>query len=223
MIDLIRNGRRFVPPILALVLTAAGFGQVEEVAEAVAELVARQDVEGLRSRGPEALEELLALYERSDAAGRANIAWHLYHLGWPSEAARELLMRDVRSEHDALRVWAQYALGRVSRDDSVVDVLFENLKRTGDKWLYRDKAACGLAYDQIHLTEPQKVRLFMLLIGGLDDEDPGTRQLVIQVLAVRTGQTKGYDPKASAGERAAAIERWWRWWNEYRTEVEGTG
>jgi hypothetical protein len=169
------------------------------------------------------LPELLALYRRSDPDGRANVAWHLYHVGWESEAARELLMSDVRAEHDGLRVWAQYALGRVSRDDSVVDVLFENMRRTGDKWLYRDKAACGLAYDQIHLTEPQKVRLFMRLIRALGDEDAGTRSLVIQVLAVRTGQTKGYDPNAPADERGVAVERWWRWLAEYRANVEGTG
>lgn len=256
MLDLIRNRRRSIPLVLAMVLCGAGSGPaaaaenrvagaagtggataaagtqsmtaqrtVERTAAAedVAALVARQDVEGLRSRGRAVLPELLALYRRSDAAGRANIAWLLYHLGWESETARTLLMADVHTDHDRLRVWAQYALGRVSRDDSVVDVLLENLERTDDKWLYRDKAACGLAYDQIHLTEPQKVRLFTRLIRALGNEDPGTRSLVIQVLAVHTGQTKGYDPNAPADERGLAIERWWRWLAEYRTNVEGTG
>jgi hypothetical protein len=185
----------------------------------VAELVASQNVEALRQLGPAVLPELLARYRTSDEAGRASLAWILYHLGWQSEEALALLLADIHTEHQGLRIWSQYALGRVSNSDAVVDALFENMKRGDARWLFRDKAACGLAYDQIHLTEPQKVRLFMRLIGELDDSDAGTRRLVIQILAVYTGQRKGYDPAASATERAASIERWWRWLAEYRAQL----
>lgn len=190
-------------------------------AESVAELVARQDVDSLREAGEGVLPEMVALYRQSNEDGRANIAWLFYHLGWQSEAAKDVLMQDVRTEHQGLRIWSQYALGRVSNDDTVVDVLFENM-RHGERWLFRDKAACGLAYDQIHLTEPQKIRLFQRLIDVLNDPDAGTRKLAIQILQVRTGQRKGYRPNASPEERRAQTEVWRAWLSEYRRQVEGT-
>ena len=91
--------------------------------------------------------------------------------------------------------------------------------RTDAKWLFRDKAACGLAYDQIHLTETQKVRLFGRMIEVLDAEDVGTRKLAIQVLAVYTGQRKGYDAGASPEARRASMERWRQWLTEYRSQL----
>jgi len=45
----------------------------------------------------------------------------------------------------------QYALGRVSSDVSVVDALLDNMQNDA-LLLFRDKAACALAYDQVHLT-----------------------------------------------------------------------
>ena len=36
--------------------------------------------------------------------------------------------------------------------------------------LFRDKAACALAYDQIHLTDEQKVQLYEGLISGLSSK-----------------------------------------------------
>ena len=45
----------------------------------------------------------------------------------------------------------QWALGRVSDDPDVVDVLLENMQNDPCP-LFRDKAACALAYDQIHLA-----------------------------------------------------------------------
>ena len=48
----------------------------------------------------------------------------------------------------------QWALGRVSDDPAVVDVLLENMRNDPNP-LFRDKAACALAYDQIHLRRPR--------------------------------------------------------------------
>jgi HEAT repeat protein len=185
----------------------------------VADLVARGDVEALKALGPSILPEVLRLYAAGDEDKRANVASILYGLGWKSEEAMRLLMADVHTEHEGLRVSAQYALGRVSNSDQVVDVLFENMMRTDSKWLFRDKAACGLAYDQIHLTEQQKVRLFARMIEVLDDADAGTRQLAIQVLVVYTGQSKGYDPGSTGEARTASIEQWWKWLDEYRRQL----
>src|SRR5688572_7669597 len=123
--------------LLAFAATAPAAGD-----DAVADLVARQDVDALKRLGPSTLPEILRLYAAGDEAGRANVAWVLYHLGWKSEEAKQLLLADVRTEHEGLRIWSQYALGRVSSSDEVVDVLFENMMRTDAKWLFRDKAAC---------------------------------------------------------------------------------
>lgn len=187
--------------------------------ENIPDLVARQNVATLKELGPSTLPEILRLYSSADEAGRENVAWVLYHLGWKSEEAKRLLMADVKTDHEGLRIWSQYALGRVSDSDDVVDVLFANMMETDAKWLFRDKAACGLAYDQIHLSEAQKVRLFGRMIDVLDDADVGTRKLAIQVLAVYTGQTKGYDPGAAPEVLQASIERWWKWLAEYRSQL----
>jgi hypothetical protein len=205
---------------LLLAVLGGSAGQVAAAdLDDIADLIARQDVQRLKEIGPSVLPEVLRLYAASDEAGRANIAWSLYHLGFESEEAKRLLMTDVHTEHEGLRVWSQYALGRVSNSDEVVDVLFANMMRTDSKWLFRDKAACGLAYDQIHLTEQQKVSLFQRLIDVLDDADSGTRGLAIQVLVVHTGQNKGYDANASAEARRASIERWRGWLEEYRAQL----
>jgi hypothetical protein len=201
------------------ILFAFGIASSAAGDEDIAGLVARQDIAALNELGPATLPEILRLYRAGDEAGRANIAWVLYHLGWKSEEAKQLLMADVKTQHEGLRIWSQYALGRVSNSDDVVDVLFENMMTTDAKWLFRDKAACGLAYDQIHLTEPQKVRLFGRMIDVLDDADTGTRRLAIQVLAVYTGQTKGYDAQAEPEARQASIERWRQWLAEYRSQL----
>ncbi len=185
----------------------------------VAHLVEARDVEGLRALGPPAIEELVALYPTGNEDQRAEIAWLFYRLGIPSEAARDVLMRDVRSNHRNLRIQVQYALGRVSNDDAVVDALFENMQR-GETHLFRDKAACSLAYDQIHLTERQRLHLLKRLIHTLSDPSPEQRNLAIRVLKVQTGQRRGYDAAASIDQRRLSIEGWWRWWHEYRTELE---
>ena len=49
-----------------------------------------------------------------------------------------------------------------------MDVLLDNMRNDANP-LFRDKAACALAYDQIHLTEKQKVRLYEGLINSLND------------------------------------------------------
>ncbi len=183
-------------------------------------LITSRDVEGLRERGPAVMSELASVYaDTHDLDRRADIAGLFYALGWISPEAERVLFEDVHTDHRDLRINAQYALGRVSNDDRVVDVLFENM-RSDHRWLFRDKAACSLAYDQIHLSDRQKVRLYLRLIDALGDPDAGTRALAIQVLVVQTGQDKGYDPNASVAARQVATQRWWQWLAEYRAHAQ---
>jgi HEAT repeat protein len=184
----------------------------------VREAVRNGDVESVRSLGPGALPELVRLYRESQTSERAQIARLFYGLGWKSDDAKRALMQDVHTSDTDLRLQVQWALGRVSDDPAVVDVLLDNM-RNDPQPLFRDKAACALAYDQIHLAPAQKLRLFEGLIGALDDTQPQVRQVAIQALAILTGQTKGYQSLAEAEERRGPVEAWRRWLAEYRENV----
>src|SRR5262245_31048536 len=100
----------------------------------------------LKSLGPPVLPVLASIYETADADDRALIAGIFYQLGWKSDAAKRVMMRDVHTENPQLRLQVQWALGRVSSDDDVVDVLLANMQND-DNPLFRDKAGCALAND----------------------------------------------------------------------------
>jgi len=176
------------------------------------------DTDALAAYGPDVMPALLDLYRQGDTERRTRLASMFYALGWRSEEAKELLMQDARSYDEDLRINAQYALGRVSDDPAIVDLLVENLQ-TGFNPLVRDKAACGLAYDQIHLGDRQKARMFRKLIELLDSPNPETRLLAIRVLKVHTGQLKGFIPNWPEERRLVALERWQRWIEEYEANL----
>jgi len=202
-------------PWLALVLAA--LTSAATPAPSLRELVERHDLDGLRQRGPSAMKELVQLYEASDAAGRARVARVFYGLGWKSADAKRVLMADVRTSDRDLRLQAQWALGRVSDDPDVVDVLVENMRRDGNA-LFRDKAGCALAYDQIHLNGRQKLRLFEGVVAALEDESPDVRRIATLVLQIHTKTDRGFQPLAPPEQRAAALETWKQWLAEYRAQ-----
>ncbi len=176
------------------------------------------DWKTVEAMGPSALPELARLYRESSVAERARIAQVFYNLGWKSEDAKRALMADVHTADQSLRLQVQWALGRVSDDPAVIDVLLDNM-RNDPVPLFRDKAACALAYDQVHLAPAQKLRLFEGLIGALDDPKLQVRQVAIQALAILTHQTKGYAPGADEPTRSAAVAAWHRWLDEYRANL----
>lgn len=164
----------------------------------------------IKALGRSTLPPLARLYERSDEAQKATIAWIFYELGWKSPEAKRALMKDVHTANSDLRLQVQWALGRVSDDPDVVDALLDNMRHDGSA-LFRDKAACALAYDQIHLAPAQKARLFTGLIAALEDDNPQVRQIALQALQILTGQTKGYNPGAAPEARRKAVDEWRRW------------
>ncbi len=187
--------------------------------DAVAGLVFPEiNLEAIKARGPHVLLELVDLYERSGPSERAEIANVFYGLGWQSEEAKRVLMQDVHTDDKRLRLGVQWALGRVSNSPDVVDVLFANMQ-DDDNPLFRDKAACALAHDQIHLTDEQKFRLYELVIRALRDPKPQVRDIAIKVLQIHTGQRKGFDPNASLGQREKRIRVWEQWLEEYRSNI----
>lgn len=175
-------------------------------------------IERIRTLGPGLLPHLARIYETSSEDDRAVIAWIFYRLGWKSPAARAVLLKDIDTQNQKLRLQVQWALGRVSDDTEVVDIL-AGIMRQDDNPLFRDKAACALAYDQIHLTEKQKVRLYGKLIEGLGDPKDQVRAISILALKIHTGQTKGFDPSAPVDERNNSISRWKIWLAEYEKNL----
>jgi HEAT repeat protein len=176
------------------------------------------DWKAVQAMGPAVMPELARLYRESSAGQRAQVASVFYSLGWKSEDAARALMADVHTTDSNLRLQVQWALGRVSDDPTVVDALLDNM-RNDPVPLFRDKAACALAHDQIHLAPAQKLRLFEGLIGALDDPKLQVRQVAIQALSILTHQTKGFIPDADPAVRGAAVAAWRRWLVEYRANL----
>ncbi len=172
----------------------------------------------LKAMGPDVPSVLARIYSKSSEDDRAVIAWILYSIGEKSPDARAALLKDIDTKNQKLRLQVQWALGRVSDDTQIVDIL-AGIMRNDDNALFRDKAACALAYDQIHLTERQKVDLYSKLIDALSDDKQQVRAIAIQALSIHTGQTKGFNPNATVDERNNSISRWKLWLAEYEKNL----
>jgi HEAT repeat protein len=176
------------------------------------------DWRAIQSLGPGVMPELARIYSASSESERATIASVFYALGWKSPEAKRALMADAHTKNQPLRLQVQWALGRVSADPDVVDVLLDNMQNDLEP-LFRDKAACALANDQIHLSPAQKIRLYEGLIGALDDPKPQVRQIAILALQILTGQNKGFDPGAPPEARSTATAAWQGWLTQYKRSV----
>jgi len=94
----------------------------------------------------------------------------------------------------------------------------DNMRNDGNP-LFRDKAACALANDQIHLNDDQRLRLYERLVEALRDEKLQMRQIALKALQIQTGQTKNFDPAAPPQVREAALQEWTRWLDAYRSHL----
>jgi HEAT repeat protein len=189
-----------------------------ELSRQVARLVDADDAGGLRALGPAAIPVMASLYVQSDEPHRVRIASLFYQIGIESEAAERALMRDVHTQNPDLRLTVQYALGRVSHDPMVIATLLDTLQNDSNP-LFRDKAACALAYDQIHLTEEQKVQVYEGLIQALSSPEPQVRAISIQALSILTGQTKGFHHLLPEERRERSIALWKKWLEDYRASL----
>jgi HEAT repeat protein len=202
--------------LLGPLLVQPAWGQDPSGAQ-LQQWVTGHNVAAIRTLGRPVLPKLVQLYEASrDDGFKARVAQTLYELGWESPEAKRALMKDVHTLNQDLRLQVQWALGRVSNDQDVVDTLLANM-RSDSNPLFRDKAACALAYDQIHLTERQKVRLFGALIEALRDDKPDVRHIALLALQIHTGQTKGFDPGASWADREQKVKLWQTWLEQYKS------
>lgn len=177
------------------------------------------DIEKVKAMGPEVLPHLARIYKSTpNEQARATYAWVFYSIGMKTPEGRAVLLEDLGTQNQNLRLQVQWALGRVSDDTEVVDML-ATIMRNDANPLFRDKAACALANDQIHLTERQKVQLYRQLIDGLKDPKPQVRAIAIQALEIHTGQRKGFSPDAPQETRNVAIAGWTRWLKEYEQNL----
>jgi hypothetical protein len=179
-------------------------------------LVSQGNVSALKNLGAGVLPVMVQWYRTANESDRVTIAAAFYGLGWKSPEAKRALTPDVHTTNEALRIQVQYAMGRVSSDADVVDVLLDNMQNDANP-LFRDKAACALAYDQIHLSEREKVRLYGGLIQALSDPKLDVRSIAALALSIQTGQTKGFVANAAPARREAAIGEWRKWLDEYRS------
>jgi HEAT repeat protein len=191
-------------------------GEEMTLSQRVTLAVEANDLEGLRAIGPEAVPALLFLYETGDDPLRVQLARLFHELAWPSPEVERALLRDLQTRNVELRLAVFYALGRVSSDPVVVEMLLEVLQYDPNP-LLRDKAACALAYDQVHLKEPQqKVRLYQGLIRALSNPERQVQALAIQALSILTGETKGFHPAFPPDRQQRSIEMWERWLTEVK-------
>ena len=190
----------------------------EELSQQVTRLVEAGDADGLRALGEEAVTSMVWLYELSEESERIQLANLFYKMAIRSQVAERALVRDFHSENVELRLAVQYALGRVSDDPMVIETLLYTLENDRDP-LFRDKAACALAYDQIHLDAKGKVRVFEGLIAALSNPKSQVRAVSIQALSILTGQTKGFHALYPEDRRERSIAMWQQWLEDYRAHL----
>ena len=191
-------------------------GEEMTLSQRVTLAVEANDLEAIRAIGPDAIPALLFLYETGDDPLRIQLAQMFHELAWQSPEVEHALARDLATRNVELRLAVFYALGRVSSDPEVVEVLLDILKNDPNP-LLRDKAACALAYDQVHLTEPQqKVRLYEGLIQALSSAERQVQALAIQALSILTGETKGFHPAFPPDRQQRSIEMWERWLTDFK-------
>jgi HEAT repeat protein len=203
---------------LALALAAPARGAEPSPQEVERLLDSNGYVQALRELGPEVVPVLARMYPSAGPERRTRIANAFYGLGWRSEEAREVLNADLGTDHERLRLAVQWAIGRVSGDDDVVERLLTIL-RNDPNALFSEKAACALAHDQIHLTEEQKVLLYAGLIDTLRSPDARVRRDAIRALEIHTGQRRGFQPWGDSEARERAVRDWERWRRDYESHL----
>jgi hypothetical protein len=180
--------------------------------------VSSYNIAALKELGPEVMPILSNLYLVSDIKQKRVIANIFYQLRLESEDAKNALIQDIKTDNEQLRISVQYALGRVSSDEEVVDALLYNMHNDNNAY-FRDKAACALAYDQIHLTDEEKVRMYEGLIRGLSSSNAQVRSIALKALHIHTGQTKGFMVNGSARNQSESLRKWHRWLDEYKSNL----
>ncbi len=176
-------------------------------------------IKQIKDMGPKVLPYLVITYKNAiDNLTKAKVAWVFYQLSWRSEEAKAIMLEDIHISDRVLRLQVQWALGRVSDDYVIVQSLVDNMRNDPNP-LFRDKAACALASDQIFQAPRQRYLMLKEIIDALEDDNEQVRKIANKALEVNTGQNKGYQYNADLGQRQRAIERWIVWLEEFHENL----
>jgi len=166
-----------------------------------------------------AIAILTELYKESSSnSEKAKIASIFWRLGWKSQEIEETLMPDLDADDDYLKVQAQWGIAKSTVNSDVISKLLDNLENDPSPFV-RDKAACALASDFIHISPAQKIQILRGLVEGLNSEITQVRASSILALKVRTGQTKGFVAGADIESRLQSIKTWGEWVDEYERSI----
>ena len=198
---------------LAFVAAAFSLALFASAGITLEDAVAADDLEAIKAMGPLSCRAS-PLYGAADEERRQRLATS----SSPGVEVRrsERRVDEGRPHPNRACASVQWALGRVSNDVRVTSC--STTCRTTPS-SFRDKAACALAYDQVHLTPAQKVHLFEGLIHALDDPKMDVRRIAVTVLQIQTGQDKGFRFAGPPDARARAVEAWRQWLAEYRSQL----
>jgi len=188
---------------------------------AITQILAIKDIpaQDIEHFGYAAIPILTELYQEAETnLDKSRIAWVFWKLGWKSAEIEKALMSDLDSSDANLKVWVQWGIAKSSDNSEVIEKLLYNMERDTSSFV-RDKAACALASDFVHISPSQRVTILRGLIKGLSNDTQQVRASSIQALKVQTGQTKNYVASADIGSRARAINEWSEWLNDYERNL----
>ncbi len=216
---------RWMLVLLLFVYSSAGFGLTAQETAAVDGMIdtsshwlSEEKIDAIQSLGPAIIPHILDRYSTSDDQQQAKLAGLLSELGWQSEEAAKVLLWDIKTPDETLRINIQYALGNLSSNPVIVQSLLDNM-RNDENPLIRDKAACALSNNQVYLTMRQRYPLLRGLVDGLSDPKAQVRKISIKALKIHTGQKMGFLADADPQARNAAIQRWQAWLDDYQRNL----
>lgn len=188
---------------------------------AIKKLLDQKDIplEEIETFGYDAIPFLTELYAEADNnLDKSRIAWVFWRLGWKSTEIEQALLPDLDTSDANFKVWVQWGIAKSTQSDEVINKLLFNLENDPSPFV-RDKAACALASDFIHISPTQRITILRGLVDGLSNETQQIRGSSIQALLVQTGQTKNYVATADVSSRAQAIDVWEEWVDEYERNL----
>jgi len=125
----------------------------------------------------------------------------------------EPMIECLDSPNDKVRSAAALVLGTLRAGEALEKLL--TMVDDQNRWVRMEVARAVLeigAWDTIPI-----------IINGLEDEDPRTRELCFHLLKDKTGEEFGYDLNAEEQDQALAVENWKSWWERIRIDPSFQG
>jgi hypothetical protein len=200
------------------VLTPGAYESNKQAIKALMDMKTRP-IQDIKEYGYGAIPILTELYKEAESnREKSKIADVFWRLGWKSPQIEEALMGDLDSTDEGLKINVQWGIAKSTQSSEVINKLLYNLEYDSSA-LVRDKAACALASDFIHISPEQRIVILRGLIKGLSNDIQQVRNSSILALAIQTGQRKGFVATADADSRTESITVWHEWLDEYERNI----